>query len=438
MNEIHPDKIYDTEHVGWYYLPVKNGKATWIAPSHNKNINVRMISFVIPLYMSNQTIGVVGMDIDLSVITTIVDGMQLYGNGYAFLANADATVVHHKTLATGAVLGAQDNSLCPLSAELRNRTSAGDLYAYTLNNESKNMAFRPLNNGMRLVVTAAVSEIDAKKNKLVLEISIALIAISIFAILLTVSMTSRLIRPMRELNTAAQKIASGYLSVTLTRESTDEVGMLAESFQLTVEHLQKYISYINGLAHRNSLTGVKNKTAYQESEKRLEEQMRLGKPEFAIAVLDVNGLKLVNATFGHDLGDMLIINACRIICKTFLHSPVFRIGGDEFVVILAHVDYENYSILLDNFEENINLHNQSARPGTLLSIARGIAVYEYETDLVLANIFKRADEAMYQNKAAMKARRCNDNTATMAQCGEGNRQTDSTLTDSMQSGGDAV
>lgn len=394
----------DTEHVGWYYIPVKNGKPTWMLPYLNKNINVRMVSFVIPLYMENKTIGVIGMDIDFAVITNMVDGLSLYPSGQSFLTDEAAAIVHHKTLESGTVPSDKDETLRSMVGALRHGTSASALVPYTWEGEPKRMAFRPLSNGMRLVVTAPVAEIDAEKNALFMQMGLALMLVATFAILLTIVMTRRLIRPLRELTNAAKKIASGDLSVSLTQQTKDEVGVLAESFQQTVDHLQKYINYINGLAYRDPLTGVKNKTAYQETEKRLEEQMRLGRPSFAIIMLDVNGLKHVNDTYGHDFGDMLIINACRIICQSFAHSPVFRIGGDEFVVVLEHIDYEMYPELLDKFQENIDAHNQGGRPDTQLSIARGIAVYESATDLVFANVFKRADDAMYQNKIAMKAK----------------------------------
>lgn len=133
--------------------------------------------------------------------------------------------------------------------------------------------------------------------------------------------------------------------------------------------------------------------------------MRLGRPEFAVVVLDINGLKTINDTYGHDFGDMLIISASRIICKTFQHSPVYRIGGDEFAVILEKNDYDHYPELLKQLQEETDRYNRSARADTQVSIARGIAVYNSETDLVFANVFKRADDAMYQNKAAMKGRK---------------------------------
>ena len=393
----------DIERVGWYYIPIKNGKPTWIAPYQNKNINVKMISFVIPLYMNNQTVGVVGMDIDFSVITDVVKSIQLYQTGYAFLTDKAATVMYHRDIESDTSLADADITLRPLAAEIRNGVTGSQLFTYFWKNQEKKLATRPLSNDMRLSLTTPMAEIDSVKNRLVFEIFVGLAVITVLSVVITVYMTRRLIQPLRELNEAAKKIAAGDLTVSLTQPTKDEVGMLAESFQQTVEHLQKYINYINGLAYRDSLTGVKNKTAFQEVEARLEEQMRLGRPEFALVVLDINGLKHINDTCGHDFGDMLIINACRIICKTFQHSPVYRIGGDEFVIILENAEYARYPDLIKRFEEEITTHNENARTDCKVSIARGIALYDSGTDLVFANVFKRADDAMYQNKAAMKA-----------------------------------
>ena len=393
----------DTERVGWYYIPIKNGRPTWLTPYLNKNINVRMISFVIPLYMNNQTVGVVGMDIDFSVLTDIVKGIQVYRSGYAFLTDKTAQVLYHREFDPGTSLAEADSALRPVAAEIRSGTSGSQLYSYTWRSEDKKLATRVLSNDMRLSITSPVAEIDSAKKNLVMVILVALGIIAVISTLMTVYMTSRLTQPLRELNEAAKRIAAGDLSVNLTQKTKDEVGTLAESFQQTVEHLQKYINYINGLAYRDSLTGVKNKTAFQEVEARLEEQMRLGRPQFALVVLDINGLKQINDSYGHDFGDMLIVNACRTICKAFQHSPVYRIGGDEFVVILESTDYENYMEVLQQLEVEIAQHNETAKAGCKLSIARGIAIYNSETDLVFANVFKRADESMYQNKTAMKA-----------------------------------
>ena len=221
----------DTEHVGWYYIPVKNGKPTWMAPYLNENINVKMISYVIPLYMDNETVGVVGMDIDFAVLEELVDSTRLYQNGYAFLVDDAGNVVCHKELAMGTSMAKTDASLQLVAEELGNGTSGSSLFSYTWQGQQRRMAFRSLNNGMRLVVTAPAAEIDAAKNRLVLQSLAALAAISALSVLLTVCMTRRLVKPLKELNAAAQKIAAGDLSISLTQPTKDEVGVLAESFQ---------------------------------------------------------------------------------------------------------------------------------------------------------------------------------------------------------------
>ncbi|MBS6952769.1 MAG: diguanylate cyclase [Enterocloster asparagiformis] len=395
----------DTEHVGWYYIPVKNGKATWLAPYSNENINVQMISYVIPIYKDNETVGVVGMDIDFDIIKDMINDVHIYDSGYAFLTDDKANVMCHKTYPFGISMCSVDKSLIPLVTELENGTSGSSLFQYTNNDVKKKMAFRTLRNGMRLAVTAPLTEIDRSKNTLLLQIVISFLVIAPLSVLVTVQITRRMIRPLKELNTAAKKIAEGDLSICLTQQSKDEVGTLADSFQQTVNHLQKYINYINSLAYRDALTGVKNKAAYQDAERRLEEQMRRGRPEFAVVVLDINDLKHINDHFGHDFGDMLIIDACKLICKSFAHSPVYRVGGDEFAVILEGADYENYQQLLENFKNAVIDYNENNHQDNHLSIARGIAIYNSETDLVFSNVFKRADDAMYQNKADMK-RKC--------------------------------
>lgn len=398
----------DAEHVGWYYIPVNNGAATWMEPYYNQNIGVEMVSYVIPIYRDNETVGVVGMDIDFSIIEDVVNSIQVYDSGYAFLVDAHGMVMSHQEIPMGTPMRSVDQSLIPVERELENGTTGSSLFSYRWKEQEKELSFRTLRNTMHLAVTAPVSEIDAARDRLIRHILTALLLIAALSVALTVMFTRRLVRPLKELNVAAKKIASGDYSVTISNQTKDEVGTLADSFQKTVDSLQKYITYINGLAYRDPLTGVKNKTAYLEAERQMEERMRTGQPEFAVVVMDINGLKEVNDTCGHDFGDILIIDACKLICRTFKRSPVYRVGGDEFVVILENGDLEHYAELLDELTRGM-ANCSSARPGESLSIARGIAIYDSSTDLVFANVFKRADDAMYQNKAIMKERMAQGN-----------------------------
>lgn len=392
----------DIAHVGWYYLPVENGKPTWIAPYFNKNLGVEMLSFVIPLYANGIAVGVVGMDIDFDVIEDVVVDTHVYDSGYAFLTDGDANIMFHRELEQGTPMSSLEDSLGPVADELQSGGNGSYLFPYTWRGVEKRMALCSLSNGMRLAITAPVSEIDAAKNNLIFQIAVFTAVIATISVVLTVAMTRRIVRPLKELNVAARQIADGDLSIELSSRTKDEVGTLAASFQQTVNHLRQYIEYINGLAYRDGLTGMKNKTAYQDAVQRIEAAIKTGKPEFAVLVLDINELKQVNDTCGHDFGDMLIIDACRLISKVFTRSPVYRIGGDEFAIILEQGDLSRYVELLERFERELEESNRYARPEGQVSIARGIAVFEERVDLTFGDVFKRADEAMYRNKAAMK------------------------------------
>lgn len=392
----------DIKHVGWYYIPMRSGEPTWMLPYFNENIGVEMISYVIPVYKNSVAVGVVGMDIDFGVLKKLIDDTSIYKNGYAFLMDEQANIMYQKEVAAYTTLESLDKSLVSVSKELKAGGSDENLYTYSFQGKSYKMVFCNLQNEMRVAIAAPLGEIDKEKMQLIWQIIIAFVLIAAFALVLTIMMARRLTKPLRELNEAAQKIAAGDLSIELSWHGQDEVGMLAKSFQQTVNHLQTYIDCMNSLAYRDGLTGVKNKAAYQEATAKLEEETRIGRPRFGVVVFDINNLKQVNDNHGHDFGDMMIMDACKIICKVFKRSPVYRIGGDEFAVILERADLELHKELSGQLEQEIVEFNQYPHNGLQLSIARGIAIYEEGLDLSYGDVFKRADEAMYQNKAFTK------------------------------------
>ena len=122
---------------------------------------------------------------------------------------------------------------------------------------------------------------------------------------------------------------------------------------------------------------------------------------------NLNFLKKINDTYGHEYGDTLIQNFCRVICDVFTHSPIYRIGGDEFVVILQKRDLENADTLLSDFEKNLSKLSvrENAKPWEAPSVAVGTAYFDKNTDSSVEDVFRRADDAMYKRKKEMKAER---------------------------------
>ena len=165
------------------------------------------------------------------------------------------------------------------------------------------------------------------------------------------------------------------------------------------EHL-KALSIANEMARRDELTGTKNKTAYQEMEKNLQAGID-GKEEeiFGIVICDINGLKIVNDTQGHRAGDEYIRKSCRLVCRIFCHSPVFRVGGDEFVVVLRGQDFENREMLMSALRRQVD---DNIRIGEGPVVASGLAEFQPIMDRSVGDVFNRADSRMYEDKARLK------------------------------------
>ena len=156
----------------------------------------------------------------------------------------------------------------------------------------------------------------------------------------------------------------------------------------------------NQKAYRDGLTGVKNKLAYIDSLRQLElDSTAEALANYGVAVFDINDLKLTNDTKGHEAGDKLIKNACAIICKQFKHSPVFRIGGDEFAAILQGSDFENREDLFREFTAKIDENNKNGG----VVVAGGMAVFDPKLDENYTDVFMRADQQMFERKEQLKA-----------------------------------
>lgn len=150
---------------------------------------------------------------------------------------------------------------------------------------------------------------------------------------------------------------------------------------------------------RDSLTGVKNKSAYTNAEKELNFLIKEGVcEEFSIAVFDLNDLKKINDTLGHDEGDKYIRSGSALICRTFKHSPVFRIGGDEFAAVLKNDDYRDRLALTQKMKAQVEENKLIG--GAVIAV--GIADYISGQDSSVLEVFKRADKEMYTDKRRLK------------------------------------
>ena len=197
----------------------------------------------------------------------------------------------------------------------------------------------------------------------------------------------------------------------------NEIKSLSDSIVRMTGEMRTYVSEIivaekkaknmQELANRDTLTGVRNKTAYDDEIKRAQSLIPFGETQIGIAVIDMNFLKKINDSYGHDKGNLAIQKLCAMVCTVFTHSPVFRIGGDEFTVILRGEDYRQYDQLKARFDEEIGrmAADETLKPWERVSASIGAAFYDGSLDDDLNSLFRRADQVMYDEKKRMKAER---------------------------------
>ena len=367
----------DVEHVGWFWQPYDKGEPIWMLPYNNQNNDVFMISYVVPLYCDNEFIGVVGMDFDYTVLTDRVKAIKVYENGFAYLEMHGEIMYHDGNVEVLTAHKKQDKYM-QVSGELLN--------------------------GMTLVFSASYDDIKQIRYDIAFRIVLIVLGLAVVFSGIAIFMVKRIVDPLNKLTEAAQKLSSGDYSVEIEHSNTYEIGMLSYAFENMAMHLREHNRLQHLLAYRDALTGLRNVTSYNTWVVDFDKQIQEQEACFGVIVFDINYLKEVNDQYGHDIGNKLIVAVGKIIGETFYRSPVFRVGGDEFVVVVQNKDLTECDELMKGFDMECESQFLEIREKKIsISIARGFAEYNPDNDENFADVFKRADEAMYKNKRSMKS-----------------------------------
>ena len=270
-----------------------------------------------------------------------------------------------------------------------------------------------------LCVDVSIPEVKQQANKQVFTILWMIGGVGLFFTGLFIVWSNRNItNPIRKLEKSVAGFAEqshdkrdveGLIMEDPEIHTGNEIEGLSKAILKMADDIVEYVNVIVSTEHKaeelgelaikDSLTGVRNKTAYDSAVRDIEDH---GEKDYGVVMIDLNYLKKINDTYGHDKGDVAIMKLCWAICEVFDHSPVFRTGGDEFVVILRGHDYEHISELEKKFYETLK-NGQTDNPEECISAALGYALFEAGKDRSYQDVFKRADSAMYRAKVAMKA-----------------------------------
>ena len=278
-------------------------------------------------------------------------------------------------------------------------------------------------------VDLSMNDVKAVENRFMISLAVLLLLLTVIICIICIAyVKKKIIKPINMLSEAAgqyrQKSGSHNEFKNINIHTGDELEVLLGSMIQMEKDIDNYIENLtqtkaqlstarqqaddmHELAYMDSLTGIRNRLAYDKEVLKLDNEINNGLVNFGIAMIDLNFLKYINDTYGHENGNTAIVLLSNIICRIFAHSPVFRIGGDEFAVILKNNDYNKIESLAVEFNRHIeNLAKDSTLPPwEKISAAFGYALFEPENDRCADDVFNRADKNMYERKKQMKAER---------------------------------
>ncbi|MBR4908914.1 MAG: GGDEF domain-containing protein [Acidaminococcaceae bacterium] len=224
--------------------------------------------------------------------------------------------------------------------------------------------------------------------------------VGLFGLIMSLAVAAQVLYPLLPLYAAGLLLGCCMVHTFVVQDQKTEYLRELEELVQIDRRKDVELNSAKDLAFKDPLTGVKSKYAYLEKENQLNQMIKEGVAlQFAVASCDVNGLKMVNDTLGHRAGDELLRSACKQICDAFAHSPVFRIGGDEFAVILDGGDYEARHVILTSFKElaEENLKEKKA------VVSVGMSDFILGQDSNVQDVFARADANMYEHKKLLKS-----------------------------------
>ena len=388
----------DTSKLVWFTVPKATGQPVWLPPYITDNLDIRVISYNVPIYFNHRFVGVIGIEIDYSTMAEEINHITLYDNGYAFINNADGSIVYHPRMDV--------TTMETLPTVPPGLLSESSYVTYEYEGVKKQAVWLPLSNGMRLNVSVPVAEINEDWQRWSSEIISAFLVLLVVFAALIATFTEHITKPLRELTAAAQQMEAGNFDCAPDYNGNDEVGILTRTFSHLTAHLKTTISDLSDLAYADALTSLRNKGAFDICTRNLQAKIDGSEAaEFAVCIFDCNNLKRINDRFGHEKGDLYLKRSADVICQVFDHSPVFRIGGDEFAALLTDSDYRNRDALLRLFAGRCAETGGAAEPWERLDVAYGMAVYDAAEDEVVGDVVRRADKLMYENKWKSKESR---------------------------------
>ena len=238
----------DTEHVGWFYTPLANKKATWMEPYFNANISKTIISYVVPFYLKNgDNYGVTGVDFDFAYLDDLLKKNQKYEGDSSFLINAEGKILYHAQYQNGENFQEiEDGKYADAFKEMQDKD-----HGFVHEGSGKSsilMGFTTLENGWKIVAVPSYHEIYGSLESFKLTFTVFSVLFAAFMLVLAVLVGNRIAHPIVKLSKSVERMSQGALDEKITVKDQTEIGALAHSLESLGEQLKNYKLYIGEIS----------------------------------------------------------------------------------------------------------------------------------------------------------------------------------------------
>lgn len=238
----------DTEHVGWFYTPLANKKATWMEPYFNANISKTIISYVVPFYLKNgDNYGVTGVDFDFAYLDDLLKKNQKYEGDSSFLINAEGKILYHAQYQNGENFQEiEDGKYADAFKEMQDKD-----HGFVHEGSGKSsilMGFTTLENGWKIVAVPSYHEIYGSLESFKRTFTVFSVLFAAFMLVLAVLVGNRIAHPIVKLSKSVERMSQGALDEKITVKDQTEIGALAQSLESLGEQLKNYKLYIGEIS----------------------------------------------------------------------------------------------------------------------------------------------------------------------------------------------
>ncbi len=427
-----PPPDFDLQNRPWYTEAVTQGQTVFTEAFFNARQNEIIITIAAPIYEADGNLmGVVGGDIPVSKLGKLINSQGIEREGFSFLVDGKGNIIAHPNYNYSPNAEFVNIQEMYGNLETIQVNHSSGLARLKLNGEEGYLAYLPVEDtNWYLASFIPLSVFAEGASQVSTEFAFAGAATALVFLLFVLYNYRYVDKPLLTFEENIRQIdLENSLSYRLPIEKHDEFAELGKTINRQLDKMENYFEKLEEnerslketnmeleailkqlttaeealdyseeklyfLSYHDQLTGLYNRAYFEAKLRQLN-----SKPEYPTTIIsaDIDGLKLINDTIGHDTGDRLLKACANIIQEALSTSGIpARIGGDEFAVILPLASKEEGECIARQIRYQVFLYNQE-HPSLPLSLSLGVATAE-DSSTTFTELFKQSDDLMHRDK----------------------------------------